>query len=241
MLALRAARRGPRLARLLSTTTRVQADDKAPPPKKSVFTDIQSSSILSALGKQPFQDVDGPPTAGGFRFPITPTTSGAPPPTTSTSPDSQQTPPPPDDTTVMPSTKNPLVLEKDRSQWPRFRIYCRSSNNNTIITFTDHHGMPIAWSSGGECGFRGTRGSTPEAAYAAVVKIIAVVSAKYNDETSEKFLLDLYLSGFGHGRVTFVQTLAAPEGETIRRLLNSVTDKTPIKIGGTRAKKARRL
>ncbi len=101
--------------------------------------------------------------------------------------------------------------------------------------------MPIAWSSGGECGFRGTRGSTPEAAYAAAVKIIAVVSAKYHNEESEKFLVDLYLSGFGHGRVTFIQTLAAPEGETIRHLLSTVTDKTPIKIGGTRAKKARRI
>jgi small subunit ribosomal protein S11 len=126
----------------------------------------------------------------------------------------------------------------DKSKWPKYRIYVMATHNNTIITFTDADGRPRGWSSAGECGFSGTRGSTPEAAYAATIKIIAKVMAEYQ---KVEFRLDIYLKGFGQGRLSFISTLAAPEGEPLRYLLHGLTDRTPIKIGGTRGKKARRV
>ena len=51
----------------------------------------------------------------------------------------------------------------------------------------------------------------------------------------------LYLSGFGNGRESVIRALMAQEGEDVRKHITRITDKTPIKIGGTRAMKARRL
>jgi small subunit ribosomal protein S11 len=49
--------------------------------------------------------------------------------------------------------------------------------------------------------------------------------------------VDLFLKGFGQGREALKGALLATEGERIRPLIASITDRTPIKIGGTRAKK----
>jgi len=47
--------------------------------------------------------------------------------------------------------------------------------------------------------------------------------------------------GFGQGRDAVFKALMTSEGDDVRPFVNRVTDNTPIKIGGTRAKKTRRL
>lgn len=52
---------------------------------------------------------------------------------------------------------------------------------------------------------------------------------------------ELFLKGYGQGREAVQRALMSSEGMIMRGSLIRVTDRTPIKIGGTRAKKARRL
>jgi small subunit ribosomal protein S11 len=53
--------------------------------------------------------------------------------------------------------------------------------------------------------------------------------------------LEVFFKGFGQGRDALQKALATSEGDAVRPLVITVTDRTPIKIGGTRAKKMRRL
>jgi len=53
--------------------------------------------------------------------------------------------------------------------------------------------------------------------------------------------LELFFKGFGQGREAMHKALLTSEGDTVRQLVTRITDRTPIKIGGTRAKKTRRL
>ena len=63
----------------------------------------------------------------------------------------------------------------------------------------------------------------------------------YMRVTEHAFNLELLFKGFGQGRDALQKALLTVEGENIRNLIIRLTDRTPIKIGGTRAKKARRL
>ncbi|KAK7470897.1 hypothetical protein VKT23_002313 [Stygiomarasmius scandens] len=121
---------------------------------------------------------------------------------------------------------------------PTYRLHCHSTKNNTIVTFTTEKGNPIAWYSGGSCGFKSGQRATYEAGYQCSVKIfqkIQEVAAK------ESIHVDLFFKGFGQGREAMQKALLTSEGEHIRPLVSSVVDRTPIKIGGTRSKKMRRL
>ena len=55
------------------------------------------------------------------------------------------------------------------------------------------------------------------------------------------FSLEIIFKGFGQGREAMQKALLASEGEKVRPFVARLTDHTPVKIGGTRAKKARRL
>ena len=57
----------------------------------------------------------------------------------------------------------------------------------------------------------------------------------------ESIELDIFFKGFGQGRDALYKALLTTEGEFVRQLVKSVTDRTAIKIGGTRAPKMRRL
>lgn len=45
----------------------------------------------------------------------------------------------------------------------------------------------------------------------------------------------------GQGRDAVSSAIAGPEGAELRNIITRVEDRTPIKIGGTRARKPRRL
>ncbi|KNZ79920.1 37S ribosomal protein S18, mitochondrial [Termitomyces sp. J132] len=97
---------------------------------------------------------------------------------------------------------------------------------------------PVAAFSGGSCGFKKVNRSSYEAGYQCAVRIFKRI-AELKEHTH--FEIDLYFKGFGQGRDAMHKALLTSEGDNVRKLVRSVTDRTPIKIGGTRSKKARRL
>ncbi|KAH9482602.1 Putative 37S ribosomal protein S18, mitochondrial [Psilocybe cubensis] len=127
-----------------------------------------------------------------------------------------------------------------RAELPEYKLHCRSSRNNTIVTFTKPDGSTIAWCSGGstENKFKKANRAKFEAGYQCAKHIFGRILEYYHGH--ENFKLQLFFKGFGEGREAMKTALLAAEGDPIRPLISRVTDRTPIKIGGTRAKKARR-
>lgn len=50
---------------------------------------------------------------------------------------------------------------KDKKNVPAGQAHIKSTFNNTIVSITDPSGAVIAWASGGDVGFKGSRKSTP--------------------------------------------------------------------------------
>lgn len=115
-------------------------------------------------------------------------------------------------------------------------------------------GHPIkggSW-SGGSCGFKGVNRSGYEAGYQCAVRAFARVQ-QLAHESAEKMGLggvgasaggarfEVLFKGFGRGREAVIKALMTSEGDDVRPYVTRVTDNTPIKIGGTRARKTRRL
>ncbi|KAH6915402.1 mitochondrial ribosomal protein subunit S18 [Coprinopsis sp. MPI-PUGE-AT-0042] len=117
----------------------------------------------------------------------------------------------------------------------KLKLHCHSTPNNTITTLTKANGSTIAWFSGGSCGFKKGNRATYEAGYQCAVRAFKKIEQLNIDEGG--VAVDLYFKGFGEGRNALKGALLATEGAEIRGLVTSITDRTPIKIGGTRAKK----
>ena len=138
-----------------------------------------------------------------------------------------------------PSNKKKAVLHDYLiTERPRYRLHVFSNRNNTIATFTKPDGGAVAWFSAGSCGFKNAQRSTYEAGYQCAVRIFKKI-----EEVSEKgpIEIDMFFKGFGLGREALYRALLTTEGQRVRPMVVSITDRTPIKIGGTRSKKARRL
>jgi len=114
---------------------------------------------------------------------------------------------------------------------------------------TDFSGNPIksgGW-SGGSCGFKGVNRSGYEAGYQCAVRAFARVkelareSAEMGGVGAGGPRFEVLFKGFGRGREAVYKALMTSEGDDVRPFVTRVTDNTPIKIGGTRAKKTRRL
>ena len=108
--------------------------------------------------------------------------------------------------------------------------YVHSSFNNTIITITNDSGDTLAWSSGGNAGFKGSRRATGYAAQQAAEKVGQ--NARELGVTS----VDLFLKGIGKGRYTAAKGLRASGLE-----IHSITDTTPLAHNGCRPPKKRRI
>jgi small subunit ribosomal protein S11 len=124
-------------------------------------------------------------------------------------------------------------------QKTRYKLHIFSSRNNTIATFTHGNGDVIAVCSGGSCGFKKSHRSGYEAGYQVAVKIFKRVEQELPDRSAAE--VELCFKGFGQGRDAVQKALLTSEGEGIRPMVFQLTDRTPLKIGGTRSKKARRL
>ncbi|KAF7331815.1 putative 37S ribosomal protein S18, mitochondrial [Mycena kentingensis (nom. inval.)] len=123
---------------------------------------------------------------------------------------------------------------------PAHRFHCHSTRNNTVNTFTDPNGATIAWFSGGSCGFRKRNRSTYESGYQCAVRMFEKISATAKAQPDRPVTVELFLKGFGQGRDALLKALATAQGEDVRQRIVSITDRTPLKIGGTRARKKKR-
>lgn len=91
--------------------------------------------------------------------------------------------------------------------------------------------------STGCLGFRKAARGEYEAAFQTSAKVFQMIQ--------EKKLLDkdieIVLKDFGKGRAAFVAALNGKEGTAIRKNVTRISDRTPLKFGGVRAPRLRRL
>jgi small subunit ribosomal protein S11 len=106
-----------------------------------------------------------------------------------------------------------------------------SSFNNTIITITDVQGNAIAWTSAANCGYRGSRKSTPYAAGEAASKAGQAAIDNYGMKN-----IHVRVRGPGPGRESAVRALHAVGMKVL-----SITDVTGIPFNGCRDPKKRRV
>ncbi|NLC77820.1 MAG: 30S ribosomal protein S11 [Clostridia bacterium] len=119
---------------------------------------------------------------------------------------------------------------RDRKNVEYGVAHVKSTFNNTIITITDKAGNTISWSSAGNCGFKGSRKSTPFAA-----QMAAEAAAKAAMEHGMKEV-ECYVKGPGAGREAAIRSLQAAGLE-----VSMIKDVTPIPHNGCRPPKRRRV
>lgn len=106
-----------------------------------------------------------------------------------------------------------------------------SSFNNTIITITDVQGNAVAWASSANCGFRGSRKSTPYAAGEAAQKAGTAVVENFGMKS-----VHVNVRGPGPGRESAIRALNSAGLKIL-----SITDVTGVPFNGCRAPKKRRV
>ena len=126
--------------------------------------------------------------------------------------------------------KRAAPKRKERKNISAGVAHVNSSFNNTMITITDAQGNTIAWSSAGQCGFKGSRKSTPYAAQ------MAAEDAGRKAQEHGMRTLDVMVQGPGGGRESALRALQAV-GFTV----NSIKDVSPIAHNGCRPPKRRRV
>ncbi|KAF8579321.1 translational machinery component, partial [Ramaria rubella] len=119
-------------------------------------------------------------------------------------------------------------------------LHVVASRNNTILTFTNELGNTRAWVSAGRCGFKNVQRSGYEAGYQCAVQMFQKIAAE-KATSHAPMKLEIAFKGFGFGREALYRALMTSEGDGIRDMVTVLKDTTPIKIGGTKAKKTRRL
>lgn len=108
-------------------------------------------------------------------------------------------------------------------------VHIKSSFNNTIIAISDQEGNILAWASGGNVGFKGSRKSTPYAAQMAA------------EQTGRKAIehgvrrVDVMVKGPGSGRETAIRSIQNLGIEVI-----GIKDVTPVPHNGCKLPKRRR-
>jgi len=113
---------------------------------------------------------------------------------------------------------------------PYGMAFIKTTFNNTHISITDMRGQVISWSSGGRCGFKGSRKST---AFAATTVAQEVARGAVIHGMTE---VEVHVQGAGAGRESAVRALQAAG---LR--VSAIKDTTPIPHNGCRPKKARRV
>ncbi|TFK76147.1 translational machinery component [Pluteus cervinus] len=204
-------------ARSLTTTTTSGDTEVSPPTTDFLEPTSPAESLI---------DDSEPPLAGP---------DGFPPP--------KSTIPNPFKDTFSRSSTSPLsssAFDKIIKPATIYRLHCHSTRNNTITTLTTRDGKPIAWFSGGSCGFKKGNRSSYEAGYQCAVRMFQKIKEVQSVGTGP-IKVELFFKGFGQGRDALHKALSTSEGNEVRPVVSMITDRTAIKIGGTRAKKTRRL
>ena len=128
------------------------------------------------------------------------------------------------------TTPKTIVKKKVFKNIAEGRLYVQSTFNNTIVSVTDTKGKVLTWSSAGNCGFKGSRKSTPFAATTAIEK--ALEAAKNHGLKK----LEVYLKGPGVGRDAALRYLRTKRDFDV----DKISDITPIPHNGPRPPKQRR-
>jgi small subunit ribosomal protein S11 len=110
-------------------------------------------------------------------------------------------------------------------------VHVYSSFNNTIVTITDVQGNAVSWTSAANCGYRGSRKSTPYAAGEAAQKAGLAVVENYGMKS-----VQVRVRGPGPGRESAIRAL-----HTVGLKIVSITDVTGIPFNGCRDPKKRRV
>jgi small subunit ribosomal protein S11 len=119
---------------------------------------------------------------------------------------------------------------KEKKNISHGQAHIKSTFNNTIVSITDPSGAVIAWASGGDVGFKGSRKSTPFAA-----GLAAEAAARKAQEHGMK-KVDVFVKGPGSGRETAIRSLQSAGLE-----VGSIQDVTPQAHNGCRPPKRRRV
>lgn len=106
-----------------------------------------------------------------------------------------------------------------------------TSFNNTIVTISDVQGNAVAWASAANCGYRGSRKSTPYAAGEAAQKAATAVVDNFAMKN-----VHVNVRGPGPGRESAIRALHAAGLKIL-----SITDVTGVPFNGCRAPKKRRV
>jgi small subunit ribosomal protein S11 len=125
---------------------------------------------------------------------------------------------------------NTKAKKKVKKDIPVGQAHIKSTFNNTIVTITDPNGAVVAWASGGNVGFKGSRKSTP---YAAGIAAEAA-AGKAAEHGVQK--VDVFVKGPGSGRETAIRSLTTAGLE-----IGSITDVSPTAHNGCRPPKRRRV
>lgn len=162
--------------------------------------------------------------------------------------------PPLDSPPMGPNTYNPMTATKKEPKkdiaepHKPYHLHVYNSHNNCRIVFTYPSGKLVknGWWTSGSCGFKGANKSSYEAGYQCAVRAFKRIEEEIfrpniRDGGISPVKLALKFKGFGWGREAVQKAFMTSEGDKIRSSVVTVEDQTPIKIGGTRAKKARRL
>lgn len=120
-------------------------------------------------------------------------------------------------------------------------LHIMSTRNNVLLTYTsDAKGIPVmpTITGGSNKDFKKSHRSSYEAAHQASIKMFTAIK----EMSQGQHRITVAFKGmFGQGREAVAAALAGPEGVDIKGMVTRVEDRTPIKIGGTRARKPRRL
>lgn len=109
-------------------------------------------------------------------------------------------------------------------------VHILASFNNTTVSITDPRGNVLAWSSGGRCGFKGSRKST---AYAGTVVSQEACKAALGFGMHE---VEILVQGPGSGRESAIRAVQAAG-----LAISGIKDITPVPHNGCRARKRRRV
>ncbi|KAI0650105.1 hypothetical protein C8Q79DRAFT_875293, partial [Trametes meyenii] len=120
---------------------------------------------------------------------------------------------------------------------PVYTVSVKATRNNTIVTFARPGGNQLVTLTGGKLGFKKSNRNGYEAGYQCAVGIIAAMEAEMQ---RTDFEWQLFLKGFGQGRDAMLTAITTAVGVKVKGRLQRVTDRTPLKIGGTRGQKTRR-
>lgn len=121
-----------------------------------------------------------------------------------------------------------------------YKLYVTAKQKSCIMTLVDENAHLKGSMSAGKCGFRNSAEGTYEAGYQCSVRMFEIFRKELETRKEEVFL-QIYLNGFGQGRGALLKALTMSEGDGIRDQVVLLTDKTPIKIGGVRLQKKRRM